>query len=232
MDDIGYSFSGKQYLILLIFIPFSFRQLLDNKEAHLIDTYLNLMMQKSLVPLDSILRVLYTSSNEDYRLALDYLERGQEFHHPMRTNYFYPLLLNIYSSETCQNWTDNDRLRLFCLLDRLTIPIESITYSRLIQQSFHQYYQNNFHSLFTMLTKNNLQSILDRICRLLLMDIRRNILQLNIVEQIAPYFRLQTRSRQEEFARYLLSMMTGVSTKYCIFIFPLKSIFFSSVFTD
>jgi hypothetical protein len=182
------------------------------------DTYLNLMMQKNLIPLDGILRVLYTASNEDYRLALDYLERGQDLHHPMRTNYFYPLLLNVYSSETCQNWTDDDRLRLFRLLDRLTIPIESLTYSRLLQQSFHQYYQNDFHSLLNMLAKNNLQSILDRICRLLLMDIRRNILHLNIIEQIAPYFRLQTRSRQEEFARYLFSMMAGVPTKYRIFI--------------
>jgi hypothetical protein len=199
-------------------IFFFFRQLLDNKEPHLMDTYLNLMMQKNLIPLDGILRVLYTASNEDYRLALDYLERGQDLHHPMRTNYFYPLLLNVYSSETCQNWTDDDRLRLFRLLDRLTIPIESLTYSRLLQQSFHQYYQNDFHSLLNMLAKNNLQSILDRICRLLLMDIRRNILHLNIIEQIAPYFRLQTRSRQEEFARYLFSMMAGVPTKYRIFI--------------
>jgi len=192
---------------------FIFRQLIDNKETHLIDTYLNLMMKRNLIPLDGILRALYTTPNEDYRLALNYIERGQELNHPMRTNYFYPLLLNSYSSETCQNWTDDDRLRLFRLLNHLSIPIESITYSRLIQQSFHQYYQNNFNSLLNMLTKNNLQSICDRICRLLLNDIRRNVLNLNIIEQIAPYFRLQTRARQEEFARYLFSAMAGISTK-------------------
>ncbi|CAF4188355.1 unnamed protein product [Rotaria sp. Silwood2] len=170
-------------------------------------------MEKNLVPLDGILRVLYTTPNENYPLALNYLERGQELNHPMRTNYFYPILLNIYSSETCQNWTDNDRLRLFRLLDRLSIPIESLTYSRLIQSIFHQYYQNDFTSLFNMLSKNNLQSILDRICRLLLNDIRRNMLQINVIEQIAPFFRLHVRSRQEEFARYLFSTMTGISTK-------------------
>ncbi len=179
-------------------------------------------MQKSLVPLDSILRVLYTSSNDDCHLALDYLERGQELRHPMRTNYFYPLLLNVYSSQTCQNWTDNDRLRLFRLLDRLTIPIESITYTRLIQQPFHQYYQNDFRPLLSMLSENNLKAILDRLCRLLLMDVRRNTVQLNTIEQIAPYFRLQTRSRQEEFGRYVLSMITGGPTKYWIFIFLLN----------
>lgn len=203
-----------------ILSKFFFRQLLDNKEPQLIDTYLNLMMQKNLVPLDGILRVLYTTSNENYHLALDYLERGQELHHPMRTNYFYPLLLNAYSSETCQNWTDNDRLRLFRLLNRLSIPIESSTYSRLIQQSFHRYYQKNFNSLLNMLAENNLQSILDRICRLLLNDIRRNTLPINTIEQIAPYFRLQTRSRQEEFARYLFSVIAGIPTKYCPSILP------------
>jgi hypothetical protein len=189
------------------------RQLIDNKEPHLIDTYLNLMMKRNLVPLDGILRVLYTTSNKDCRLALDYIERAQELNHPMRTNYFYPLLLNAYSSETCQNWTDEDRLRLFRLLNRLSIPIESLTYSRLIQQVFHQYYQNNFNSLLNMLTINNLQSIRDRICRLLLTDIRRNILNLNIIEQISPYFSLHTHSRQEEFAKYLFAMMSGISTK-------------------
>jgi hypothetical protein len=202
-----------RYITKIFLLIFFFRQLFDNKEAHVIDTYLNLMTQKNLVPLDGILRVLYTKLNEDYRLALDYLERGQELRHPMRTNYFYPLLLNAYSSETCQNWTDNDRLRLFRLLNNLSIPIESLTYSRLIQQSFHQYYQNNFNSLLDMLAKNNLNSILDRICRLLLTDIQRNTLHLNIIEQIAPYFRLQTRSRQEEFGRYLFSIMTYISTK-------------------
>jgi hypothetical protein len=197
-----------EYLVFLFF-----RQLIDNKEPHLIDTYLNLMMKRNLVPLDGILRVLYTTSNKDCRLALDYIERAQELNHPMRTNYFYPLLLNAYSSETCQNWTDEDRLRLFRLLNRLSIPIESLTYSRLIQQVFHQYYQNNFNSLLNMLTINNLQSIRDRICRLLLTDIRRNILNLNIIEQISPYFCLHTYSRQEEFAKYLFAIMTEISTK-------------------
>jgi len=197
-----------EYLVFLFF-----RQLIDNKEPHLIDTYLNLMMKRNLVPLDGILRALYTTPNEDYRLALNYIERGQELNHPMRTNYFYPLLLNAYSSETCQYWTDEDRLRLFRLLNRLSIPIESLTYSRLIQQVFHQYYQNNFNSLLNMLTINNLQSIRDRICRLLLTDIRRNILNLNIIEQISPYFSLHTHSRQEEFAKYLFAIMIGISTK-------------------
>ncbi|CAF0726305.1 unnamed protein product [Adineta ricciae] len=185
-----------------------FRQLFENDESHLIDTYLDLMMQKSLVPLDGILRVLYTSSNEDHRLPLSYLERGQELRHPMRTNYFYPLLLKAYSPNTCQNWTDDERLRLYRLLDRLAIPIESLTYSRLLQQSFHQYYQNNFTPLLEMLAQNNLQSILDRMCRLLLIDIRQKTLPLNITQQIAPYFRLNMHRRQEEFSRYLFSVMT------------------------
>lgn len=190
-----------------------FRQLLDDKETHLIETYINLMMKKNLLPLDSILRVLYTTSNEDYHLALNYLERGQELNHPMRTNYFYPLLLNIYSTETCQNWSDNDHLRIYTLLNQLSIPIESLTYSRLLQKPFHQYYQNDFTTLLNLLSKNNLQSILDRICRLLLNDIRRNILDMNIVQQIAPHFRLHTRSRQEELARYLYPLLIEKPTK-------------------
>ena len=165
-------------------------------------------MQKNLVPLDAILRVFYSVAAGDYRLALDYLERGQAVHHPMRTNYFYPLLLNAYSSATRENWTDTDRLRLFRLLDRLSIPIESSTYSRLIQEPFHQYYQNNFQPLLEMLSKNHLESILDRLCRLLMTDIRRNTVELSVLEQLAPHFRLHARSRQDEFARYLFSMMT------------------------
>jgi hypothetical protein len=171
------------------------------------------MLQKNLVPLDGILRVLYKTSNGDYRVALDYLERGQELRHPMRTNYFYPLLLNAYSTETSQYWTDDDRLRLFRLLDRLAIPIESSTYSRLLQQSFHQFYQNDFTSLLNMLAKDNLQSINDRICRLLLNDVRRNRLDLNIIQQIAPHFRLHTHARQEEFAKYLFTNMSGITIK-------------------
>ena len=168
-------------------------------------------MQKNLIPLDVILRVLYSAAQYDYRQALDYLERGQAVRHPMRTNYFYPLLLNAYAPETSPNWTDEDRLRLFRLLDRLSIPIESSTYSRLVQQPFHQYYQQNFQPLLTMLAQNNLQVILDRICRLLFADIRRNVLPLNLIEQIAPHFRLQTSTRQEEFARYLFSIMADLT---------------------
>ena len=181
------------------------------------------MMQKNLVPLDGILRVLYTSSNEDHRLPLSYLERGQELRHPMRTNYFYPLLLKAYSPNTCQNWTDDERLRLYRLLDRLAIPIESLTYSRLLQQSFHQYYQNNFTPLLEMLSQNNLQSILDRMCRLLLIDIRQKTLPLNTTQQIAPYFRLNMHRRQEEFSRYLFSIMT----EYVLNCSTLSSIHFS-----
>ncbi|CAF1637026.1 unnamed protein product [Rotaria magnacalcarata] len=190
-----------------------FRQLLDNKEPHLIDIYLKLMMEKKLVPLDGILRVLYTMPNENHQLALDYLERGQKINHPMRTNYFYPLLLNIYSPKTSQDWTDDDRLRLFRLLERLSIPIESSTYSRLIQSAFHQYYQNDFKPLLTMLSKHNLKSILDRICRLLLNDVRRNMLNLGTIEQVVPFFHLSTRSRQEEFARHLFIIMSNMSKK-------------------
>lgn len=178
------------------------------KEPHLIDTYMSLMMQKNLIPLDGILRVMYGTPNEDHRLALDYLERGQELRHPMRTNYFYPLLLNAYASQTQQTWTEDDRLRLYRLLERISIPIESSTYSRLLQQPFHQYYQNDFRSLLTMLASNELPSILDRFCRLLLSDIRRNHLAFDVIEQIAPHFRLQTRSRQEELARYLFSTIS------------------------
>ena len=126
--------------------------------------------------------------------------------------YFYPLLLNAYSSETSKNWTDNDRLRLFRLLDRLSIPLESSTYFRLIQKSFHQYYKNDFNSLLNTLSNNNLQSILDRVCRLLLTDVRRNLLDLSTIQQIAPHFRLHTRTRQEEFARYLFSTMADTSS--------------------
>ena len=194
-------------------IRFVFRQLIDNEEKHLIDVYLELMMKKHLIPLDSILRVLYTKPHEDYRLALHYLERGQELHHPMRTNYFYPVLLNMYSSDTCHKWTDDDRLTLFRLLNRLSIAIESRTYVQLIQSSFHQYYQNDFNSLLNMLSKNNLQSILTRICRLLLFDIEQNFLHINIIEQIAPHFCLYLLSRQEEFARFIFSMIDNASTK-------------------
>ena len=178
------------------------------KEPQLIDTYIDIMMQKNLVPLDSILRVVYSAPNEDHRLALDYLERGQELRHPMRTNYFYPLLLNAYASETRSYWTDEDRLRLYRLLDRIAVPIEPPTYTRLLQQSFHQYYQNDFRPLLNMLANNQLDAILDRLCRLLLTDIRQNRLAFDVLEQVAPYFRLQTRSRREELARYLFSTIT------------------------
>ena len=206
-DDSPYQgIHGRQWVLF-------FRQLIENKETDLIDSYLNLMMQKNLVPLDSLLRVLYTKPTDDHRLALNYLKRGQELRHPMRTNYFYPLLVNAYSSETNSNWTDNDRLQLFSLLNQLSIPIESSTYSRLLQQSFHKFYQKDFQSLLNMLAENNLQSILDRISRILLADVRRNVLSLNVIEQIAPYFRLNTRARQEELARYLFSILSGRPTK-------------------
>lgn len=178
------------------------------KEPHLMDTYMNLMMQKNLIPLDGILRVLYGTSSDDHRLALDYLERGQELRHPMRTNYFYPLLVNAYASNTQQTWSDDDRLRIYRLLDRISIPIESSTYSRVLQQPFHQYHQNDFRPLLNMLASNELSAILDRVCRLLLSDIRRNHLSFDVIEQIAPYFRLETRSRQEELARYLFSTLS------------------------
>jgi hypothetical protein len=179
-----------------------------------IDIYLDLLMKKKLIPLDVILRVFYSMPNKNCRQALAYLERAQEARHPMRTNYFYPLLLNVFASETSVDWTDDDRLRLFRLLDRLSISIESLTYIRLIQQPFHQYYQGNYQTLLDILAKENLQSILERFCRLLLMDIRRSTLSLNVAEQVAPYFRLQSASRQDEFARFIFTLLTDLPTRY------------------
>lgn len=197
---------GRQWILF-------FKHLFENNESNLIEIYLEMLTQKNLIPLDAILRSFYNVTENDFRQALDYLERGQQIRHPMRTNYFYPLLLNAFAEETSSRWTDDDRLRLFRLLDRLAIPIESSTYSRLIQQSFHKFYQNDFQSLLKILNENQLQSILDRFCRLLLADIRRGVLPLNTAEQIAPYFRLNLSNRQEEFAKQLFSFMAGLSTE-------------------
>ena len=191
-----------------------FRQLIENDETNLIDTYLDLMMKKQLAPLDAILRVIYSESNKDLRPVLNYIERGQEFRHPMRTNYFYPLLLNAYSSETSKYWTDQDRLRLFHLLDRLSIPIESLTYSRIIQESFLNYHKGNFQPLFEMLAKDELRSILDRFCRLLLTDIQRQMLPFETIEQIVPYFRLNLATRQNEIIKIFISSMQKNSKKF------------------
>src|SRR5262249_17488807 len=100
-----------------------FKHLFNNDKSNLIEIFIELMIKKNLIPLDAILRAYYTNSNDDYRLALNYLEQGRIFQHPMRINYFYPLLLNVYSLNTYQNWTDNDRLRLFSLLNHLSIQI-------------------------------------------------------------------------------------------------------------
>jgi hypothetical protein len=179
-----------------------FRHLFNNNQSNLIEILMKLMIQKQLTPLDVILRVCYTNTNEDYCLALNYLEQGEKLHHPLRINYFYPLLINAYSFQTSQNWSDDNRLRLYRLLNHFSIPIDSLTYSNL----FHQYYQNDYRSLLNLLSRNHLQSILDRVCRLLLHDVRQQILPLNIIEQIAPYFRLHNHTRQEELARSLLSV--------------------------
>jgi len=184
-----------------------FRQLFENKNFDLIHTYLTLMVKKNLVPLDSILRVLYTTSIDDYRLALDYLEHGQKLKHSMRANYFYPLLVHTYSNETSQNWSNDERLRLFQLLNQLTTPIESSAYARLFQKSFHQFYENNFQKFFQQLADNKLQTISDRFARLLIIDVQQKSLPLNTIEQIASYFLLNTRTRQEELARYIYQIV-------------------------
>ena len=137
------------------------------------------MKEKQMNPLDAILRAYYTDINSDYRLALNYLEQGGD---NLRINYLYPLLINAYSS---QYWTDDDRLRLFRLFNRFSIPIDGFICSNY----FHRYYKNDYQSLFNLLSTNHLQSFLDRICRLLLNDIQHKTLPLNIIKQIAPYFR-------------------------------------------
>lgn len=191
-----------------------FKHLLTEEQpVELLEIYVRLMLKKKLVPLDALLRVLYTRDVPDYHLALDYLERGQELGHPMRTNYFYPLFLAAFrSTNDDDQWTDDARLRLFRLLNRVQIPIESSTYSRFLQQSIHRFYQKNFSALLEMLSSHRLESILDRMCRLFLNDIRRGVLDLKVIEQIVPFFRLQTRSRQEELAKYLFSIITGVTS--------------------
>lgn len=171
------------------------------------------MMKNKLIPLDPILRVFYSASTDDFRPALNYIERGQQMRHPMRTNYFYPLLTNAYIPETSNKWTDADRIRLFRLLDRLAIPIESSTYSRLLQEPFYNFYQKNFQPLLDTLAKEKLTSILDRICRLLLADIQRRTAPVSIVEQIVPHFRLSRVTRQEELGKILFSVITDVANR-------------------
>ena len=184
-----------------------FKHLLNNNQSNLIEKFIQLMKKKNFIPLDLILRAYYTNKIEDYRAVLDYLEQGKKLNHLMRINYFYPLLLNAYTNK---NWTENDHLRLYRLLNSLSFQIETITYSNLLQQVFHQYYQNDFRSLLNLLSNNNLEAINDRICRLLLHDIQHQILDLNIIEQIAPVFRLQSHTRQEELAKYLFTVMADI----------------------
>ena len=185
---------------------------MTDEREDLIETYVNLMLQKKLRPLDALLRVTYTRQDPDYQSALHYLERGQAMGHPMRTNYFYPLLLSAFNSTSDERWTDDTRLRLFRLLDRLQIPIESSAYSRFLQNSFHRHYQKDFSSLLETLSSHRLECILDRMCRLFLNDIRRAALELKVTEQIAPFFRLHTRTRQEELAKHFFALLTGVTS--------------------
>lgn len=174
-----------------------FRHLIDNNQEESIGIFIKLMKDKQLIPLDVVLRVLYIHKKDLYHLALDYLEQGEEIHHPIRVNYLYPLFINAHTSNL---WTNDHRLRLYRLLNNhsnlLNFPLDS----------FVRYYQNDFHSLFLLLSTNNLHAILDRICRLLLHDIQHHILPISILEQIAPYFHLENQTRQEEFAKYLFAL--------------------------
>lgn len=179
---------------------FFFKYLFDSQQEDLIGKFLQIMKEKQLNPLDVILRVLYIYQKKNHHLALNYLEQANEFHHQMRTNYFYPLFIYAHSSQTSNQWTDDHRLRFYRLLNKHTIPIDSHVYLR---TSFVQYYQDDFRSLFHLLVKHNLNFILDRLCRLLLHDNP----SVNILEQIAPYFHLENHTRREEFARLLFTLI-------------------------
>lgn len=177
-----------------------FKHLIDNNQEELIGKFIELMKEKQLTPLDAILRVLYIHQKDSNHLALDYLEQGERIHHPIRANYLYPLFINAHAMKTSNQWTDEHRLRLYRLLNNHSISMDS--------QVFFRYYQNDFRSLFTLLSTNNLHSLLDRICRVLLHD----IFPINILEQIAPYFHLENHTRQEEFAKYLFTIIAETST--------------------
>ena len=177
-----------------------FKYLFDNNQEELIGKLIQLMADKQLTPLDAILRVLYIHQKDSNHLALNYLEQGERIHHPIRVNYLYPLFINAHTSN---QWTDDHRLRLYRLLNNHSISMDS--------QVFFRYYQNDFRSLFILLSTNNLHSILDRICCLLLHDIQHYILPINILEQIAPYFHLENHNRQKEFAKYLFNIIAETS---------------------
>ena len=182
-----------------------FKHLFDTQQENLIDKFIEIMQKKQFTSLDVVLRVLYIDQTKNCHLALNYLEQGDQFNHIMRTNYFYPLFIHAYSSPTSNQWTDEHRLRFYRLLDKHSIPIDSQVYFHYLRSSFVQYYQNDFRSLFDLLSTHHLHVILDRLCRLLLHDIQ---LPMKIIEQIAPYFHLENPTRRDEFARSLLTMMS------------------------
>lgn len=191
-----------------------FKYLFDNQQTEVIEQFNELMSQRQLLPLDSILRAFYTSADKDLRLALTYLEQAAKLNHPMRINYFYPLLINAYTNSS---WSETDHLRLYRLLNPIAYQIESSTYVNLFDKYFHEYYQTNFQKLFDTLKDNQLQSMSDRFCRLILRDIKNHVLPLSITEQIAPVFLLHNATRQDELAKCFYSILVETNQPSTVF---------------
>ncbi|CAF0853707.1 unnamed protein product [Didymodactylos carnosus] len=202
-DDLPYMPINDRIWVLF------FKRVFETHEPKMIDLYMKLMMQKSLKPLDTILFAYYqtnASKNMDFRQAITFLLSGEELQHPMRTNYFYPLMLDSYYRNK-DKWTDAERLQLFSLIDRQQIPIEGTTYSYHIKEHFHSFYNNDFKHLLTTLNNNNLEYILNKLCRFLINDIQQSMKQLHVLEQVAPFFKLNIQARREEFARVIYQLL-------------------------
>jgi hypothetical protein len=92
----------------------------------------------------STFRLLKCKGNN---LTADYTARKQKLYYLMHSNYFYPSILKDYASQIYSNCIDNHHLNWFHLFNHLFVPTVSSTYSNFHQQSFLQYYQNDFNSL-------------------------------------------------------------------------------------
>jgi hypothetical protein len=187
--------------------------LLVNDQSALLDIYLRLMMKKKLTPLDILLRLVYRDNDRNHRVALDCLERGRTMGHVMRINYFYPLLVDAYGKHTHSKWTDDDRRRLFRLLDRSSVRIEFPIYASLVHRLLDDYFNGNVSSLLHILSTNKFEHVLDQLCRLLLLNTRHGNRQWSCIEQVAPFVRLGTRAQLNEFVDYLFSMVADTASK-------------------
>lgn len=195
-----------------------FKYLFESQQPDLVETFIPLMRKRHFFPLDYILRVVYTNPSIDSRLAFTYLEQGRDCHHPMRVNYFYPLLFQAYTNSS---WSEMDHLRLYKLLNPIAHQIETSTYLILLQEHFHRYYQKNFRGLFSLLKEHQLESLLDRFCRLILHDIKNHVLSFDLLEQIAPMFKLHNQTRQEELAKYFYSILSDSPNEPSVEIFEM-----------